>query len=120
MVPTILLTRDRRFAGAIGSAGGNAILAYVAKSLIAAIDWNMPMPEALAAPNLVARGANFNGEVTEFPPAVLEGLQQRGIDLKPGQGEDSGVQGVLIRDGHIDGGADPRREGVVLTLPAGS
>jgi hypothetical protein len=24
---------------------------------------------------------------------------------------------VLIRDGRIDGAADPRREGVVLTLP---
>ena len=119
MVPTILLTRDGRFAGAIGSAGGNAILAYVAKSLVAAIDWNMPMPQALATPNLVARGAHFNGEVTKFPPQVLQGLRARGIDLKPGQGEDSGVQGVLIRDGRIDGGADPRREGVVLTVPAG-
>jgi gamma-glutamyltranspeptidase/glutathione hydrolase len=117
MVPTILLTRDGRFAGAIGSAGGNAIIAYVAKSLVAAIDWNMAMPEALAAPNLVARGPNFNGEVTKFPPQVLEGLRARGIDLKPGQGEDSGLTGVLIRDGRIDGGADPRREGVVLTLP---
>ena len=117
MVPTILLTRDGKFAGAIGSAGGNAIIAYVAKSLVAAIDWNMPMSQALAAPNLVARGANFNGEVTKFPPEVLEGLRRRGIDLKPGQGEDSGLTGVLVRDGRIDGGADPRREGVVLTLP---
>jgi len=117
MTPTILLTRDGRFAGAIGSAGGNAILAYVAKSLVAAIDWNMTMSQALAAPNLVARGANFQGEVTKFPPQVLEGLRQRGIHLKPGQGEDSGLTGVIIRNGRIDGGADPRREGVVLTLP---
>jgi gamma-glutamyltranspeptidase/glutathione hydrolase len=117
MVPAILLTKDGEFAGAIGSAGGNAIIAYVAKSLVAAVDWNMPMSQALAAPNLVARGANFNGEVTKFSPDVLEGLRRRGIDLQPGQGEDSGVQGVRIRDSRIDGGADPRREGVVLTLP---
>ncbi len=117
MVPTILLTRDGRFAGAIGSAGGNAILAYVANSLVAAIDWNLSMPDALAAPNLVARGSNFNGEVTKFSPEILAGLRARGIDLKPGQGEDSGLTGVLIRDGKIDGAADPRREGVVLTLP---
>jgi len=117
MVPSILLTRDGRFAGAIGSAGGNAILAYVAKSLVASVDWNMPMQQAIAAPNLVARGTNFQGEVTKFSPEVLEGLRRRGIDLKPGQGEDSGVHGVLIRDGQIDGGFDPRREGVVLTLP---
>jgi gamma-glutamyltranspeptidase/glutathione hydrolase len=117
MVPSILLTRDGRFAGAIGSAGGNAILAYVAKSLIASVDWNMPMQQAIAAPNLVARGRNFQGEVTKFSPEVLEGLRRRGIDLKPGQGEDSGVHGVLVRDGRVDGGFDPRREGVVLTLP---
>jgi gamma-glutamyltranspeptidase/glutathione hydrolase len=117
MVPSILLTRDGRFAGAIGSAGGNSILAFVAKSLVAAVDWNLPMQQAIAEPNLVARGANFQGEVTKFSPDLLEGLRQRGIDLKPGQGEDSGVHGVLIRDGRINGGYDPRREGVVLTLP---
>jgi gamma-glutamyltranspeptidase/glutathione hydrolase len=118
MTPTILLTPDGKFAGAIGSAGGNAIIAYVAKSLVAAIDWNMPMRDALAAPNLVARGAAFQGEVTKFPPEILDGLRQRGISLQPGQGEDSGLTGVLIRNGRIDGGADPRREGVVLTLPS--
>ena len=117
MVPSILLTRDGKFAGAIGSAGGNSILAFVAKSLVASVDWNLPMPEALGAPNLVARGKNFQGEVTKFSPEVLEGLRQRGIDLQPGQGEDSGLTGVLIRDARVDGGADPRREGVVLTLP---
>jgi len=117
MVPSILLTRDGQFAGAIGSAGGNAILAFVAKSLVASVDWNMPMQDALAAPNLVARGTNFQGEVTKFPSEILDGLRQRGIDLRPGQGEDSGVHGVLIRNGQIDGGFDPRREGVVLTLP---
>jgi gamma-glutamyltranspeptidase/glutathione hydrolase len=116
MVPTILLTKDGRFAGAIGSAGGNAIIAYVAKSLVAAIDWNLPMQQALALPNLVARGPNFNGEVTKFPPLVLNGLRSRGIELKAGVGEDSGVHAVMIRDGRIDGGFDPRREGVVLTL----
>jgi gamma-glutamyltranspeptidase/glutathione hydrolase len=117
MSPVILLTKDGRFAGAIGSAGGNAILAYVAKTLVAAVDWNLPMQAAIDQPNLVARGAGFQGEVTRFPPAVLEGLRVHGIELKPGQGEDSGVHGVLIRDGRVDGGADHRREGVVLVLP---
>ncbi|MFL6750157.1 MAG: gamma-glutamyltransferase family protein [Sphingomicrobium sp.] len=117
MVPAILLTRDGQFAGAFGSAGGNAILAYVAKTMVAAVDWRLPVQQAIAAPNLVARGAGFQGEVTKFSPELLAGLRQRGIDLKPGQGEDSGVHAVMIRDGQIDGGFDPRREGVVLALP---
>ena len=117
MTPLILVDSNGRFAGAIGSAGGNAILPFVAKSLVAAIDWGLPMQQALALPHLVARGSSFGGEVTRFSPQVLDGLRARGIDLKPGQGEDSGVHGVLVRNGRIDGGYDPRREGVVLTLP---
>ena len=116
MTPMILLAPDGRFAGAIGSAGGNAILAYVGKSLVAAVDWRLPMQQAIAQPNLVARGQRFNGEVTKFTPGQLAALLEKGVDLKPGQGEDSGVHGVLIRDGQVDGGYDPRREGVVLLL----
>ncbi|MEH6661351.1 MAG: gamma-glutamyltransferase [Parasphingorhabdus sp.] len=114
MTPTILLDADGKFAGAIGSAGGNSILAYVAKSLVGTIDWDLSMQQALALPNLVARGPNFGGEVDEFAPGVVAGLAARGIDLKPGQGEDSGVHAVMIRNGKVDGGFDPRREGVVL------
>ena len=64
MVPTILLTRDGRFAGAIGSAGGNAILAYVAKTLVAAIDWGGTMQGAISA---------LEGEIPEeFPLLDLQ------------------------------------------------
>jgi hypothetical protein len=67
----------RRFAGAIGSAGGNAILAYVGKSLVAALDWKLPMQDALAQPNLVARGPRGNGEVPKFSPAMLDEVVRR-------------------------------------------
>ena len=49
-----------------------------------------------------------------FPPAVLAGLAAKGVTLRPGQGEDSGVHAVMIRNGEPDGGYDPRREGRVL------
>ena len=122
MTPLILLDEQGRFAGAIGSAGGNAILAFVAKSLIAAIDWGSTMQGALSAPNLVARGTSFGGEIDKFPPGVLDGLAKRGIVVKPGQGEDSGVHGVMIRRDSadremVDGGYDPRREGMVILVP---
>jgi gamma-glutamyltranspeptidase/glutathione hydrolase len=117
MTPVILLDGDRRFVAAVGSAGGNAILAYVAKTLVGAVDWRLAMQDSVALPNLVARGAGFNGEVTRFPPAVLAGLRERGIELRPGQGEDSGLHGAMVRNGRIEGGADPRREGVTLVVP---
>ena len=114
MVPLILIDADGRFAGAIGSAGGNSIPAYVGKSLVGAVDWGLSMQDALALPNLIARGNRIGAEVDDFDPQIVEGLAARGIELVPGQGEDSGVHAVLIRDGRIDGGFDPRREGVVL------
>jgi gamma-glutamyltranspeptidase/glutathione hydrolase len=118
MAPMILVTADRRFAGAIGSPGGNAILAYVGKAVVGVIDWEVPMAEAIALPNLIARGSSFAGEAPRFPAGVLEGLRARGVEVRPGQGEDSGLHGVFLRRGVLEGGADPRREGVFLVEPA--
>ena len=119
MTPTILLDREGRFAGAIGSPGGNAILAYVAKTLVGAIDWNLPMQQALALPNLVARGANFQrrGRPSSRPTCSRR-LRARGIDAeaRPGRGFGRSTA-CIIRDGRVDGGADPRREGVVMIEP---
>ena len=113
MTPAIILDRNGRFVGAIGSPGGNAILAYVGKALVGAIDWELPMQQAIALPNLIARGGAYQGEVDRFAPGVVEGLAARGIALRAGQGEDSGLHGVMLRSAGPDGGADPRREGVV-------
>jgi gamma-glutamyltranspeptidase/glutathione hydrolase len=115
MTPLVLLDGNRRFVGAFGSPGGSAILAYTAKTMVGALLWNMPVQKAIELPNLVARGSSFGGEVDKFQPAVIEGLKARGVTLRLGQGEDSGIHAVMIREGgRIDGGFDPRREGVVL------
>ncbi|MGQ0659750.1 gamma-glutamyltransferase [Sphingosinicella sp.] len=118
MTPAIILDAQGRFVGAIGSPGGNAILAYVAKALVGMIDWGLPVQQAIDLPNLIARGGAFQGEVDRFPPGVVEALRARGVEVRSGQGEDSGLHGVMWRNGRLDGGADRRREGVVLIEPA--
>jgi len=82
------------------------------------VDWELSMAEAIALPNLIARGTSYNGEAARFPPAVIEGLRARRVEVRPGAGEDSGLHGVFVRRGVIEGGADPRREGVFLVEPA--
>ncbi len=114
MSPVLILDSKGRLLGAAGSPGGNSILAYVAKTLVGALDWQLPMQQAIDLPNLVARGPQFNGEVARMPEAVVSGLKQRGVVISPFNGEDSGIQGVLWRNGQWDGGADSRRDGVVL------
>ncbi len=112
MAPTIILNRDRSLAGAIGSPGGNAILGYISKALIGAIDWKMPLQDAFALPNLIARGDSFAGEASRFAPTLRSEMAKRGVTVRAGSGEDSGLHGVLIRSGHFDGAADARRDGV--------
>ncbi|MGV1681618.1 gamma-glutamyltransferase [Sphingopyxis sp. NJF-3] len=116
MTPTIILNRDRSLAGAIGSPGGNAILGYVSKALIGAIDWHLPMKDAFALPNLVARGDSFAGEESRFAPTLRAEMAKRGVAVRAGSGEDSGLHGVLIRGGRFDGAADARRDGVAKTI----
>jgi gamma-glutamyltranspeptidase/glutathione hydrolase len=115
MSPLILLDHNGRFVGALGSPGGNQILEYDAKTLVGLLDWNLSMQQAINLPNLTARGQSVTGETDKFAPGVLDGLKALGVEVKPGVAEESGLHGVILRKGRFDAGADPRREGVVLT-----
>ncbi len=115
MSPVIILDREGRFVGAVGSPGGTSILAYVAKALIGTLAWDLSMQDAIDLPNLVARGDGFGADTEMFSPALQAELAAAGITLRPNASENSGLHGVLWRDGRWDAGADPRREGVVLT-----
>jgi gamma-glutamyltranspeptidase/glutathione hydrolase len=71
------------------------------------------MQAAIDLPNLIAIGPNFIGETAKFSPEVLKGLTDRGVTLHGGLGaEGSGLHGVIVRGGVLEGAADPRREGV--------
>jgi len=115
MTPAILLDRDGRLVGAIGSPGGASIPAYIGKTLVGALYWGLPLQHAVNLPNLVARGQSFNGEASRFAPQVRAALASRGITIVAGSGEDSGLHGVFYRNGTLEWAADPRREGAAGT-----
>ena len=118
MAPVIVLDHSGDFVAALGSPGGNAILEYNAKTLVALLAWKMPLKQAIELPNLIARGTTFSGEIARFAPALVAGLRERGIELKPGRAENSGLHGVVrLPDGSYAGAADSRREGVARMLP---
>jgi len=118
MVPVIVLDRAGRPVAALGSPGGSSILAYNAKVLVGLLAWKLPLQEAIDLPNVIARGEETFGEAPKLAPGVLEALAARGVVVKPGRGEESGLHGLVIApDGAVTGAADPRREGVWKTLP---
>ncbi len=117
MAPVIVLDHAGNFVAALGSPGGSAILEYNAKALVGLFAWRLSLKEAIELPNLIARGDTYSGETAKFSLALLAGLRDRGIELKPGHAENSGLHGVLRRtDGTYEGAADSRREGVARSL----
>jgi gamma-glutamyltranspeptidase/glutathione hydrolase len=117
MAPVIVLDGEGKLVAALGSPGGSSILAYNAKALVGLLAWRMPLQQAIDLPNLVASGGNFYGEADRLPAAVTAGLVDRGIEVKSGRGENSGLHGIVVQEGgRIEGAADPRREGVWRTL----
>ena len=114
MTPVIVLDRKGGFYAALGSPGGGAILAYNLKTLVGVLDWKLSMQQAISLPNLIASGDRFNAEVDKFAPGVAKGLTDLGVTVSAGRGENSGLHGVIVRGATLQGGADPRREGVVL------
>ena len=112
MSPAIVLDRQGKFVAAVGSPGGNSILAYNLKALVGLLDWKLPVEEALALPNVIARGAPTAAEIERFAPGVVEGLAGKGVTLGGGGGaEGSGLHAVRVGPNGLEGGADPRREG---------
>ncbi|MGH8205000.1 MAG: gamma-glutamyltransferase family protein [Steroidobacteraceae bacterium] len=118
MAPVIVLDGSGRAVAALGSPGGSSILAYNAKALVGLLAWKLPLQEAIDLPNVVARGDEYYGEAPKLPPGVLDTLVARGVVVKSGRGEESGLHGLVIdADGGVTGAADPRREGVFKSLP---
>ena len=114
MSPTVVFDRnDGRLVMSLGSPGGAAIIHFTAKTLIGALDWGLDVQQAIDLPNF----GSFNGptvlEAGRFPPATADQLRSLGhvvveTDLA------SGLQALQRRGAGWFGGADPRREGVVI------
>lgn len=117
MAPLIVLDKKGKLVAALGSPGGNAILSYNLKAMVGLFYWNLNMQQAVSLPNVVARGDTYSGDADLFGPDMLAALNARGVNVKVGQIEGSGLHGVIVRSGGmLEGGADPRREGVAKGL----
>ncbi len=112
MAPTIAYDRFGRVAIVAGSPGGSAIINYVAKTLVAIIDWDMDPQAAAALPNFGSR--NGPTELEMDTPVAALGPKLRALGAQVWIADQtSGIHAIVrTKDGWI-GGADPRREGVV-------
>ena len=111
MSPTIVLDRGGRFLMAVGSPGGSRIIGYTARAVLGVLAWDLGMQGAVDLPHVMNRGGATEVEEALIP--AIADLKAMGHQVEVGR-MISGLQGILrTRDG-LTGGADRRREGVVL------
>lgn len=115
MAPMIVF-RDGRPFMAVGSPGGSAIINYVAKTLLGVLDWNLDIQQAISLPNMGSRNQATELEKGTALANIAPYLEGRGHKVKIVEFP-SGTQGIVLEEGILMGGADPRREGLVLASP---
>lgn len=116
MSPHIVFDADGQFAFATGSPGGNSIIAYTAKTIVAMIDWGMSPQEAADLANVISRNGSVRLEENNLAPEIIDGLEQLGHKVVRSKGEISGIH-IIKRnaDGTYEGAADIRREGTAVS-----
>lgn len=111
MSPTIVL-RDGAPVLAIGSPGGATIIGFTAQAIIAHLDWGMNVQEAVAMPHLVNSFGTYQIEAGTAAEDLTGPLSDMGYQTNV-TALTSGLHAISLGDG-LQGGADPRREGIAL------
>ncbi len=114
MSPALVFDKaSRQLVTSVGSPGGELIIHFVAKTLYGMLNWGMSPQEAINLPNFASFNDAIVLEKNRYPPSTIAALIARGHQVRESD-LTSGLQGIQkIKDGFL-GGADPRREGIVL------
>jgi gamma-glutamyltranspeptidase/glutathione hydrolase len=114
MTPTIIFKDNNLFA-LTGSPGGTSIINYVTKSVLGLIDWNLDPAQIIDLPHYMNKGNYTELEKNTSLENLQTDLELLGHPIKV-QKKRSGLHIALKKyDGYI-GGADPRREGLVIPI----
>jgi gamma-glutamyltranspeptidase / glutathione hydrolase len=96
-----------------GSMGGPFIIHTVAKTLYGVLHWGLNTQQAIDLPNFGSLNGPSLLEPGRFPRATVDALRSRGAEVRE-FAMPSGIQAIQKTATGFFGGADPRREGVVM------
>jgi len=112
MSPTIVML-DGAPVLAIGSPGGSRIIPYVANAIIGWVDWGLDVQQAVAMAHAVNRFGTYDLEAGTAAEDLAPALEALGYEVKT-RDLNSGLHAIAISADGLQGGADPRREGIAL------
>jgi gamma-glutamyltranspeptidase/glutathione hydrolase len=127
MSPTLVFDRSPSGRGPLyavtGSPGGSVIIQFVVKTVVGMVDWGLDPQQAVSAVDFGAANTpktNVGGEHPAIDTAdngdhdpLVQGLRKLGhqVDLAD---QSSGLSAIVRDSASWMGGADPRREGLVM------
>ena len=114
MAPTLVFDKaSGQLVLTTGSPGGAVIINYTSKTLYGVLNWGLNVQQAISLPNFGSLNGPTLLEENRFPAATVEALRARGHEVRE-QAMTSGLQGIQRTPNGFFGGADPRREGIVM------
>ncbi|MGH3726996.1 MAG: gamma-glutamyltransferase family protein [Mycobacterium sp.] len=128
MAPTLVFERGESgkrgaLLLAVGSPGGAVIIQFVVKTLVGILDWGLDPQQAVSMVDFGANNSpktNVGGEHPNIDARdngaddpLVQGLRRRGHTVDVAD-QSSGLSALVRRGQGWIGGADPRREGLVM------
>lgn len=113
MDPTMIFGADGDLDYVLGSPGGPGIIMFNLKTIFALLDWQMDAAQAAALLNF---GSTQDVVLMEPEPAwdpLATSLEAKGHKVRR-MDMTSGEHIIAVTPDGLEGGADPRREGVAL------
>ncbi|WP_353539691.1 gamma-glutamyltransferase [Colwellia sp. KU-HH00111] len=114
MAPMMIFNQDNSLKLLIGSPGGSRIINYVAQTIIGILDWKLDPQEAINLPKITNRNHGTTLERGTAAEALKPLLEAKGHQVQI-RDLNSGIHAIEVTTSGYIGGADPRREGIVLT-----
>lgn len=113
MAPTLVFDAFGRLYAVVGSPGGSQIIGYVAKTLVALLDWKMDPQAAVDLGNFGSRNGPTELEKGTEAEGWKAALEAKGHEIRLLE-MTSGIQAIVKTPEGFVGGADGRREGVAI------
>ena len=89
------------------------IIHFTGKLLLGTLQWGLNTQQAISLPNFASLNGPTLLEEKRFPASTINALKAKGHEVLE-TNLPSGLQAIEVTPSGFFGGADPRREGVVM------
>jgi gamma-glutamyltranspeptidase/glutathione hydrolase len=111
MAPTFVFDQSDKLLMVVGSPGGPRIIQFTLKAILDHLDWKLDIQKAISSPNFIVLNDVVELEAGTRIVKLQAALEKMGHKIKITD-ITSGIHAITVDAKTLQGGADPRRNGV--------